>query len=146
MWVRLPKIQSPAPFRPMFIRFAQIDPDPECRLAEGMFQLLDDLPDLAPEDWRLAEIGRVRAWFADNLEKPDFLEKRIGRQGVRQGLCWFDETAGEHIEQARYLAWLLTDLGLPVEEIRSERPGLLLYDDGVQVVAVPDRETVIVRP
>ena len=125
MWVRLPKIQSPAPFRPMFIRFAQIDPDPECRLAE---------------------IGRVRDWFADNLEKPDFLEKRIGRQGVRQGLCWFDETAGEHIEQARYLAWLLTDLGLPVEEIRSERPGLLLYDDGVQVVAVPDRETVIVRP
>ena len=109
----------------MFIRFAQIDPDPECRLAE---------------------IGRVRDWFADNLEKPDFLEKRIGRQGVRQGLCWFDETAGEHIEQARYLAWLLTDLGLPVEGIRSERPGLLLYDDGVQVVAVPDRETVIVRP
>lgn len=133
----------------MFIRFARIVPDPDCRLAEGMFQLLDDLPTLAEDDWRPAEIGRVRAWFAEHLDKPEALEKRIGRQGVRQlrqGLCWFDEMAGEHIEEARYPAWLLNDLGLPVEEIRSERPGLLLYDDGLQIVAVPDCETVIHRP
>ncbi len=122
----------------MYIRFAHPRRDPHCRAGLGLFQT-DDLPRHDPSDWRHREIVRLYRWFNKELEVPDCLSRRVGRQGRRQGICWFRDAAGAHVSQARYMAWLMRDIGVPMEELRSPRPGVTIYADPHQIVAIPDR-------
>ena len=46
----------------------------------------------------------------------------------------------EAISRARYLCWLLEEAGIPVREIRRDRPGEIIWRDHMQVVAKPERD------
>ena len=127
----------------MFIRFTLCTFDPSLRAQPGIFQAAGLLPYLADNDWRGAEIERAYAWFNRHLAVPDALSRAIGRQGLREGVCWFRDEATQCIDQARYLAWLIEEAGLPTQELRSARPGIEIWRDTAQVVAVPDRDTII---
>jgi hypothetical protein len=56
-------------------------------------------------------------------------------------LSWFKDTAVAHIAKMHRLARILEAHGLPVEELRTERPGYVVYEDAFQVAAEPFRET-----
>ena len=122
----------------MFIRFAQLQRDPDARVAPGLFQALNHLPATEGPDWRRSEIARTYDWFTENLDRPDVLAARFSRYGPRRGVCWFHDTATDHIEQARYLAWLLTDIGLPIRELRAHAPGQTIWQDAAQAVIIPE--------
>ena len=123
----------------MYIRFAQFQRDPIDRVAPGLFQAFHHLPAFDPDDWRHHEIRRLSRWFNDTLEVPDTLSRRMSRYGPRRGVCWFRDDARAFIEEARYLAWMLTDIGVPVRELRAIRPGVEIWRDAAQVVVVPDK-------
>ena len=123
----------------MYIRFAQDRRDPVCRVAPGLFHAFHRLPPFDREDWRHHEINRLYRWFNRNLDVPERLSARVGRFAPRRGVCWFADEAGEHVSNARYLAWLLSDIGVPIEELRSPRPGALSWEDPHQVVVIPER-------
>lgn len=123
----------------MYIRFAQTRRDPLCRVAPGVFQASHRLPRFDRTDWRHHEISRLYGWFNEHLEVPDRLAARVGRHGPRYGVCWFDDGARDHISEARYLAWLLSEIGIPIEELRSPRPGVPIWQDAHQVVVIPER-------
>ncbi len=125
----------------MYIRFAGFTHVPEVGVSPGLFWISTEVP--REGDWRHDELSRVRGWFNDHLDAPDLLEQRLGRRGLRQGVCWFRDTARQHIAQARYMAWLLTELGAPVRELRAEQPGHEIWRDQYQVVFVPLRDRIV---
>jgi hypothetical protein len=120
----------------MFIRF--VHEDSHQRL--GIFQaayLLKDKGVLTPdEETYLQEIHR---WFDKNLNQPDrFTSAKPPYYRKRQdGISWFKDSAGEHINKIRELLALLTSHGVLAEMIKSNRPGYIVYEDQFQIVAVP---------
>ncbi|WP_212591311.1 hypothetical protein [Brachybacterium timonense] len=50
---------------------------------------------------------------------------------------WFKDTAVGLVQMAYRYTALLDRYGVPWVELRTERPGRIVYDDDVQVVAVP---------
>ena len=122
----------------MYIRFAQLARDPAIRAAPGVFQAARHLPRFDRDDWRHHEIRRLYRWFNRELEVPAALSRRMSRYGERRGICWFRDDAGRYINEARYLAWLLSDVGIPVREMRSPGPGVEIWRDDAQVVVVPE--------
>lgn len=119
----------------MYVRFAGLTDEPSVGVAPGLFWISSGMP--REGDWRYVEARRIVEWFNDRLDAPDVTEQRLGRRGMRQGVCWFRDTATEHISQARYLAWLLTELGRPVRQLRATRPGAEIWRDRYQAVFVP---------
>jgi len=122
----------------MYIRFAGLDREPSIGVAPGLFWVSAGLPRDA--DWRHEEAWRLLDWFNLNLDAPLCVGRKSGRGGWRQGVCWFRDTATLHVSQARYLAWLLTEIGRPVRELRAACPGAEIWRDDHQAVFVPYRE------
>ncbi|MEM6385708.1 MAG: hypothetical protein AAF718_05675 [Pseudomonadota bacterium] len=122
----------------MYIRFAQTRRDSACRVAPGLFQASHRLPPFDVTDWRHHEIRRLYGWFNGNLAVPDRLSAKVGRHGARRGVCWIADDAARMVSEARYLAWLLEDIGIPINELRSHRPGVPIFADTHQIVVIPE--------
>ncbi len=90
--------------------------------------------------WIRREITAELDWFNSNLDAPEKLERSAGRRGKVYGVCWFRPGAGEAINRARYMAWLMTEAGYPALELRRDHPGEIIWRDDLQVVAKPPRE------
>lgn len=119
-----------------FIRFVTPERDTNSRSYTGIFSA--DWSVLTGGDWRFDALMSEYSWFNRNLDIPVRLELRQGRKGNRSGVCWFRPEAFEFIRRARYMSWLLTELGLFVTELRSADPGTRLWADEHQIVALPD--------
>ncbi|MEM8792012.1 MAG: hypothetical protein AAGE80_10365 [Pseudomonadota bacterium] len=65
----------------------------------------------------------------------DFSQTRDGRLS----LCWVRAERRDLVTGFRYLAWAMTELGVPIGEIRTTDPGRILYRDRDQIVAQPNR-------
>ncbi|MBX3484617.1 hypothetical protein [Phenylobacterium sp.] len=96
----------------------------------GLFQALNEARDSdhAP-DWALKEIGELRGWFDDNLERPE----TFGRG--QSGLSWFKPAAAEHIANMHRLKLALEACGVHVEVLTTRDPGAVVWQDKHQVVA-----------
>ncbi|WP_095589144.1 hypothetical protein [Actibacterium ureilyticum] len=120
----------------MYIRFVTDIRDDLARTEMGIFQ--SGWPNRVT-DWRITELQREYDWFNRHLAVPRRFHMRPGRKGHRAGVCWFRPEATEHITRARYIAWLLSDMGVPVTELRNRDPGTRLWQDTHQIVALTDR-------
>ena len=92
----------------------------------------------------LAERDEVRAlldWFNDNLALPERLTASRRPHGRETAISWIRDSAGQHIAQLRRLAALLGQAGIAVDELRTMRPGYVVYRDPYQVVALPFADT-----
>lgn len=125
----------------MYIRFEGTSYDDWSRGCCGVFQTAGALDKTTLHSWHMAEIRRECDWFNDNLTFPRRLFYRPNRKAEISGLCWFRATADEYVSRARYLAWLLNDLGVFVEERKSLTPGRVLWQDDHQIVAVQRLES-----
>ena len=120
---------------PMYIRFVSPWRCVRARAETGLFGPAYSAARAASvEPWMRAEIRRSLDWFSLHLAVPWDLS-RCGRNGV----CWFRDQAGRHVSEARYLAWLIGEAGLPIAELRMDRPGTVIWQDDHQVVALPER-------
>ena len=125
----------------MYIRFVSPHRDRVARVETGIFGAayeVDYTPwRFADQPWHVAALRRELDWFARALKAPDRLHLRPGRKGFRSGFCWFRPEAQDHIAHARHMAWVLGELGRPIAEIRSRKPGTILWQDRYQIVALP---------
>jgi hypothetical protein len=97
----------------------------------GVFHAWDRLPrrrqaGVGPE---LREHFR---WFNQNLPRPAAERFSSGR-----GLSWMKPDARSLVDRLRSLADLYRRAGLRVWEVHARDPGLITYEDEVQIVAVP---------
>lgn len=124
----------------MFIRFVTPHRDAESRCRAGLFSIAyaaSRSPRIG--DWQRAELCRELDWFDNHLAAPGVLVTTTGHRQRRNGVCWFRDRAAEHVSRARYIAWLLSEHGALVEELRTERPGTTIWSDEHQIVAVAHR-------
>lgn len=57
-------------------------------------------------------------------------------------LSWVKATANEHVRRLRLLVSLVEQAGhLKIVELRTERPGYVVFEDDHQVVALPFADT-----
>jgi hypothetical protein len=84
----------------------------------------------------------INKWFNERLNKPSSFS-RSSRPGAKNvALSWFKDTAKDHIEKMHEVVSILDAHDIPVEVIRSNRPGYIVYEDEFQVAAEPFQETV----
>lgn len=131
----------------MYLRFISGVKDTDSGLYTGIFgpaidRLYDD-KDMPRWLWR--EMRRTVDWFNNNLDAPARLYGRRRKGRNISGVCWFRATATDHIRHARYLAWLVSEAGDPIREIRCRKPGEIIWRDEYQIVAARDHASPMMR-
>lgn len=87
------------------------------------------------------ELCDLLTWFADNLKTPDRFAASRRHHGEETGISWIRASASEHMKRMRRLSELVGNCGVRVLELRTARPGYILYEDDHQVVALPFGDT-----
>jgi len=124
----------------MFIRFVTPLRDTRTGAETGFFRAASRIRRGAP-DWIINELDEQFDWFAENLPIPDRVVRNFKRRRPIAGICWFADRADEHIDRARYCAFLITEAGLPVELIRMRTHREIIWRDRFQAVIKPLPET-----
>ena len=118
----------------MYVRFVVGRQDPDSGSLEGVFQAAFALRDSGVlAAWEEEWLERELAWLRMHLKEPACLMNPEHRRAI----CWFHPRAKRPIEKVRSIAALLGERGVHVEAITSRDPGLVIYEDGWQVVAKP---------
>jgi len=125
-----------------YIRFVIDRKDEESHVEQGIFQavaLALEWQDITGSD--ADELNELRAWFNENLERPT----SFGRGKLRRGICWFKTDSSEHISRIWEMVHILERNGIYAKQIRTGRPGYVIYEDEWQLVAEPFRKGTIPR-
>ena len=89
-----------------------------------------------------AHLDGLRDWFEANLARPErFTRTRNASHKGAHGIAWFKDTAVGHISRMRELASILDEHDIVVDVIETERPGYIVWEDEVQLVAEPFSDT-----
>ncbi len=126
----------------MYFRYVVRDRDVRLGLELGFFQraYMVRNNEIESPSWIRAILWDELGWINLNLDVPERFGRRGGRRGRIEGICWFRPEAGEAIKRARYVAWLMSEASVPVEELRREDPGEIIWRDDQQVVAKPPKD------
>ena len=119
------------------IRFCTLRSDPQSHFPQGVFQAAISLRDAGrlesyEEEW----LEREMAWLRMHLPAPECLRK----SGNERAICWFKPNAKQAIDRTRGLVALLDTHGLAVKMLATDRPGIVIYEDKLQVAAKPFRK------
>jgi hypothetical protein len=124
------------------IRFVTARRHPPYGHRTGLFQVAyamrrEEVLDGATQE----ELRGLLQWFGDHLARPERFTRSRYPRAQNTAVCWIRAEAQEHIRRLRRLAALLEAAGIPVEELRTGRPGYVVYRDAAQVVALPFADT-----
>lgn len=120
----------------MYLRLALDERDGVSQQGGGVFSIAYELlrgGELARED--SARLKELLVWFEKSLPLPD--RARLGPRAI----FWFKAGAGEAARRVWQLAELVGRHGAAVEVHKTKRPGRLVYEDDLQVGAIPFRDT-----
>jgi hypothetical protein len=97
----------------------------------------------ALSDIEYAELRELLDWFNEHLARPRRLTASKAPHARRVALSWMRSSALDHVSRIRRVAQIVQSAGIPVAEIRTDRPGYVLYEDKHQVIALPFADTPI---
>ncbi|MEL7025643.1 MAG: hypothetical protein AAGO57_00235 [Pseudomonadota bacterium] len=130
----------------MYLRFITPNPVDGMHSRQGFFDAAWDMvEDASADQFTVSQVKRVLQWYADNLNIPDRFSRTKSAGWYRRdtrGLSWFKPTATDHIRHGFELKSLLDQNGYPIEIIKADRIGYVIYQDEYQVVAEPFADTV----
>ncbi|TQV71265.1 hypothetical protein [Denitrobaculum tricleocarpae] len=129
----------------VFLRFVIQRNHPESGVFLGVFgaayELLDD--NTTPH-WDNERITALLCWFGENLARPTRFNRTKSKGHYHRsakGISWLKSSAQDHISKMRELITLLESYGHVTEQIRTQRPGYIVYEDEYQIVAEPFSDT-----
>jgi len=128
----------------MFIRFIIDEMDNDSQVPTGIFHAAGYLRDsglLADHEAR--RLQALRNWFDKYLEKPSKFSRSSSKAQHKKhkAISWFRDSATKHIKNIREMMQILSQHGIVVRMITTERPGYVVYEDEFQVVAEPFSDT-----
>src|SRR5262245_6426235 len=121
-----------------FIRFTTRTPTEHGSVLAGIFAAVGELrrsETLEPID--SLELDEVERWFERRLREPSRFSLRHRIREPRVGVCWFRDTARKHLARAYELIEVLSRYGIHVDRVETTRPGVVIWEDEHQIVAVP---------
>ncbi|MFF2088048.1 hypothetical protein ACFVVM_30065 [Nocardia sp. NPDC058176] len=134
----VPDRRSEPSVRRLYVRFQGVEPNRHGRIP-GVFALVNGLA----EAGRLTHVQeRFRRsgndWFAAHLVDPGAVDPRVyDRERHPGAVAWFKSTALPMIDRVSGYLAILDAHGITWERLDSDAPGVIVYDDPQQVVAVP---------
>jgi hypothetical protein len=87
------------------------------------------------------ELSALLDWFGDHLAIPWRFAASRNPRAKGTGISWVRASAHQHVTRLRRLVVIGETAGVIVEELRTTRPGYVLYQDAHQVVALPFVDT-----
>jgi hypothetical protein len=87
------------------------------------------------------ELRALLDWFNDNLATPKRFAASRHPRAKGTAISWVRASAHQHLTRLRRVAALIDAAEIIVEELRTTRPGYILYQDAHQVVALPFADT-----
>jgi hypothetical protein len=124
----------------MYLRFVVAEIDVDSERALGVFHAVWDLRDAGMlHSSEQDQHDLVRWWFSANLERPTRFTaaKAPFYRKKNRALCWFKDTAFDHIAKIRELVAILENHGAYVQMLKAKRVGYVVYEDEFQIVAEP---------
>lgn len=122
----------------MYVRFVTSAVDSRSGQKQGLFTALYGLErrgELA--EYEIEWLVTLETWFGDNLPTPNRFSRSTKPEAARTAITWLKASATAHVTRMHELAALLEQKDVHVDEIRSEKPGYIVYEDEYQVAAVP---------
>jgi hypothetical protein len=87
------------------------------------------------------ELRAISDWLNEHLARPERLTVSRHPHAQSTALSWIRASAQVHLSHLRRLAALVGKGGKVVDELRTNRPGYVVYEDAHQVVALPFADT-----
>lgn len=129
----------------MFLRFVVQRVNDASGVREGLFPTAYALRrEEMLSDADNSEISELLDWLDAHMERPDRFNRSTSKGYYRRntrGIAWLKPGATQHIAKMRALAALLDRNGYTTDVIKSDRPGYVVYEDDVQMIAEPFRDT-----
>jgi hypothetical protein len=122
----------------MFVRFVIARRDMRSDQRVGVFSALyemEDAGELASHE--LEWFAAIDRWFDHNMKRPSRFAWSNRPNAPRRAITWLKMSAKEHVNQMRQLVSLLEHKDIDVEELRTDKPGYVVYEDEFQVAAIP---------
>lgn len=123
---------------PVFIRFVVSNRHPNSGQQQGIFSALYQLEregHLLP--YELEWFKTIEEWFDQHLRRPDKFARSSKPDAPSRAITWLKIAARDHVSRMRELVSLLEHRDVHVEELRTDKPGYVVYEDDHQVAAVP---------
>jgi hypothetical protein len=121
----------------LYVRFQAATPNRR-GIRPGVFALLN-----RAEQQGLLTAGQVSlkrsayAWFDANLTDPSAVNPAVyDRERYPLAVAWFKASSHAHLDWADRCAGILAAHGVVCEEVRSPSPGVVIYEDQHQVIAL----------
>lgn len=124
-----------------FIRFVINHPHLESGAYDGTFRLAYRLRGssiAAPAD--RSALTAALNWFEGNIGTPSrrsWMASRGHTQPHTRGICWFKDTAVDHLARMQEIRLVLERYGHQVQMLTEARIGEVVYEDEYQVIAEP---------
>jgi hypothetical protein len=124
------------------IRFVTPNRHPPYGIRGGLFAVAYELRKLnSLQAGDHEELCALLNWFEENLKIPSRFTKSRYPRAKETAVSWVRADAKDHVGQLRRLAALVRLSGMVVDELRTVRPGYIVYQDEHQIVALPFSDT-----
>ena len=116
----------------MYIRFVIGSESDSPRLQSGLFTEISYLKkEGLLEPYQVSHVNKILAFFNNNLPCPPFSKKKWPTDAI----SWFKDSATDYIDRMRDLIVILEENNLVVRVLKTDKPGMILYEDEYQIVA-----------
>jgi len=112
---------------------------------EGLFwtaSLLRD--DEETPTYHRERMAEILSWFNEYLRRPTRFNRTSSKarfHRATKGISWLKADARVHIDMMREMAVILEEHGHLVDQLETDRPGYVVYEDDHQIVAEPFADT-----
>jgi hypothetical protein len=116
----------------MFIRFVVGSESDSPRIQNGLFTEAAYLKKKGLlESYQVSQVNEIFAFFNTNLPCPPFSKKNWSIDAI----SWFKDTATDYIDKMRDLTIILEENNLIVRVLKTDKPGMILFEDKFQIVS-----------
>ncbi|MBT5185289.1 MAG: hypothetical protein HOH19_08005 [Kordiimonadaceae bacterium] len=124
-----------------YLRFVIYAIDENSLVEQGIFAAMGMLEEnnvLYPYEEKLQK--ELSKWFGKNLVVPGVIRNKYGSV-TPKAISWFKDSAQKHISKMRSYAQILENHEYRVKQIKTDRPGKIIYEDDHQISAIPFKDT-----
>jgi hypothetical protein len=126
-----------------YLRFVVSSIDPDSGRRMGIFHVVREfLRTGNPSRHEREILDAFGVWFNEALEQPTRFSRSRRPRAKAVAICWFKDSAKEHMARLHTVASILSEHGIQIDVITTERPGYIVYEDEWQVTAQPFDETI----